>query len=72
MQRRRSRARKVGLLRSTWRQTTDVFVTEGIGLCQRRGGSIEIIRPGDRMLFEADEEHGESGVSRRVKLGLPS
>ena len=58
-------------MRSTSRQTTDVFVTEGIGLCQRRGGSIEI-RPGDRMLFEADEEHCKSRVSRRVKLGLPS
>ena len=34
-----------------------VFVTEGVGLCQRRGGPIEVIRPGDRVLFEADEEH---------------
>ena len=25
-----------------------VFVTEGVGLCQRRGGPIEVIRPGDR------------------------
>ena len=34
-----------------------VFVTEGVGLCQRRGGPVEVIRPGDRVLFEADEEH---------------
>ena len=24
-----------------------VFVTEGVGLCQRRGGPVEVIRPGD-------------------------
>ncbi|GAB3184807.1 hypothetical protein GCM10027060_22610 [Nesterenkonia halophila] len=23
-----------------------VFVTEGVGLCQRRGGPVEVIRPG--------------------------
>jgi len=34
-----------------------IFVTEGIGLCQRRGGPIEIIRPGDRVFFDADEDH---------------
>ena len=25
-----------------------IYVTEGVGLCQRRGGSIEVIRPGER------------------------
>jgi quercetin dioxygenase-like cupin family protein len=34
-----------------------VWVTEGIGLCQRRGGAIEIIRPGDRVFFEPGEVH---------------
>jgi quercetin dioxygenase-like cupin family protein len=34
-----------------------IFVTEGIGLAQRRGGSIEVIRPGDRVFFEPGEEH---------------
>src|SRR5919201_5523319 len=28
-----------------------VYVTEGVGLCQRRGGPIEVIRPGDRVFF---------------------
>ena len=28
-----------------------VFVTEGVGLCQRRGGPVEVIRPGDRVLL---------------------
>jgi quercetin dioxygenase-like cupin family protein len=34
-----------------------LFVTEGIGLCQRRGGCVEVIRPGDRIYIEPDEEH---------------
>jgi quercetin dioxygenase-like cupin family protein len=34
-----------------------IFVTEGSGLCQRRGGPIETIRPGDRVFFEAGENH---------------
>jgi quercetin dioxygenase-like cupin family protein len=34
-----------------------IFVTEGIGLCQRRGGEIEVIRPGDRVFFEPGEDH---------------
>jgi hypothetical protein len=30
------------------------------GFCQRRGGPIEVIRPGDRVFFEPDEDqwHG--------------
>ena len=34
-----------------------IFVTEGVGLCQREGGSIEVIRPGDRVFFEPGENH---------------
>jgi len=34
-----------------------IWVTEGAGLCQRRGGSVEAIRPGDRVFFEPGEEH---------------
>jgi quercetin dioxygenase-like cupin family protein len=34
-----------------------IYVTEGIGLCQRRGGDIEVIQPGDRVFFEPDEDH---------------
>jgi quercetin dioxygenase-like cupin family protein len=29
-----------------------IWVTEGVGLCQRRGGPIAVIRPGDRVFFE--------------------
>ena len=34
-----------------------IWVTEGVGLCQRRGGPVEVIRPGDRVFFEPGEEH---------------
>jgi len=34
-----------------------IYVLEGVGLCQRRGGPIEEIRPGDRVFFEPGEEH---------------
>jgi quercetin dioxygenase-like cupin family protein len=32
-------------------------VLEGVGVCQRRAGPIELIRPGDRVFFEPGEEH---------------
>lgn len=47
-----------------------VFVTEGVGLCQRRGGSVEVIRPGDRVLFEADEEHWHGAAPDRLMAHL--
>ena len=34
-----------------------IFVTEGVGLCQRRGGPVEVIRLGDRVLLEPGEDH---------------
>src|SRR5579859_38093 len=34
-----------------------IFVTEGVGLAQRRDGPIEVIRPGDRVFFAPDEDH---------------
>jgi quercetin dioxygenase-like cupin family protein len=34
-----------------------IFVTEGIGRCQREGGEVEVIRPGDRVFFEPGENH---------------
>jgi quercetin dioxygenase-like cupin family protein len=35
-----------------------IFVTEGVGLCQREGGPVEVIRPGDRLFVEPGENHG--------------
>jgi quercetin dioxygenase-like cupin family protein len=34
-----------------------LLVLEGIGVAQRRGGPVELIRPGDRVQFGPDEEH---------------
>ena len=47
-----------------------VFVTEGVGLCQRRGGPVEAIRPGDRVLFEAEEEHWHGAAPGRLMVHL--
>jgi len=42
-----------------------IYVTEGIGLCQRRGGPIEVIRPGDRVFFEPGEDHWHGATPDR-------
>lgn len=34
-----------------------LYVIEGVGLAQRRGGPVEVLRPGDRVFFEPGEEH---------------
>jgi quercetin dioxygenase-like cupin family protein len=34
-----------------------LFVTEGVGLAQARGGPVHVIRPGDRVFFEPGEDH---------------
>lgn len=47
-----------------------VFLTEGVGLCQRRGGPVEVIRPGDRVLFEAEEEHWHGAALDRLMVHL--
>ena len=47
-----------------------IYVTEGIGLCQRRCGSIEVIRPGDRVFFEPGEEHWYGATAKRFMTHL--
>ncbi len=42
-----------------------IFVTEGIGRCQREGGPIEEIRPGDRVYFEPNENHWHGAAPGR-------
>ena len=34
-----------------------IYVTEGVCLCQGRGGPVDVIQPGDRVFFEPGEEH---------------
>ena len=43
-----------------------IYVTEGVGLCQRRGGPVEVIRPGDRVFFEPGEEHWHGATPNRA------
>jgi quercetin dioxygenase-like cupin family protein len=43
-----------------------IFVTEGIGRCQRRGGPVEEIRPGDRVYFEPGEDHWHGAAPNRL------
>ena len=42
-----------------------LYVVEGVGLAQRRGGPIEVIRPGDRVFFEPGEEHWHGAAPDR-------
>src|ERR671930_366 len=47
-----------------------IYVTEGVGLCQRRGGPIEVIRPGDRVFFEPGEDHWHGAAPNRFMTHL--
>ena len=49
-----------------------IWVTEGFGLCQRRGGPIEVIRPGDRAFFEPGEDHWHGAAPTRFMTTSPS
>ena len=42
-----------------------IWITEGVGLCQREGGPVEVIRPGDRVFFGPGEKHWH-GAPRRA------
>ena len=47
-----------------------IWVTEGVGLCQRRGGPIEVIRPGDRVFFDPGEDHWHGAAPTRFMVHL--
>ncbi|HEY0389706.1 MAG TPA: cupin domain-containing protein [Gaiellales bacterium] len=47
-----------------------IFVLEGIGLAQRRGGPVEVIRPGDRVFFEPGEDHWHGAAATRFMAHL--
>ena len=42
-----------------------IWVGEGVGLCQREGGPVEVIRPGDRVFFEPGENHWHGATPTR-------
>ena len=45
-----------------------IWVTEGVGLCQREGGPVEVIRPGDRVFFEPGENHWHGAAATRFMV----
>jgi quercetin dioxygenase-like cupin family protein len=47
-----------------------LLVTEGVGRCQRRGGPVEVIRPGDRVFFEPGEDHWHGAAPDRFMTHL--
>jgi quercetin dioxygenase-like cupin family protein len=47
-----------------------IVVTEGMGRCQRRGGPVETIRPGDSIYFEPGEEHWHGAAPTRFMAHL--
>ena len=47
-----------------------IFVVEGIGLAQHRGGLVEVIRPGDRVFFEPGEHHWHGASAQRFMTHL--
>ncbi len=47
-----------------------IWVTEGVGLCQRSGGPITVIRPGDRVFFEPGEDHWHGAAPTRFMTHL--
>jgi quercetin dioxygenase-like cupin family protein len=47
-----------------------IWVTEGVGLCQRRGGPVEVIHPGDRVFFEPGEDHWHGAAPDRFMVHL--
>jgi quercetin dioxygenase-like cupin family protein len=59
--------------RTTWHvhpfgQT--IYVLDGIGLCQREGGPIEEIGPGDRVYFGPDENHWHGATPTRFMVHI--
>jgi quercetin dioxygenase-like cupin family protein len=49
-----------------------IWITEGEGRCQRRGGPVEVIRPGDCVFFEPGEDHwhGASAIRFMTHLAM--
>jgi quercetin dioxygenase-like cupin family protein len=43
-----------------------IFVIDGVGRCQREGGPVESIKPGDRVFFEPGENHWHGAAPNRL------
>jgi len=47
-----------------------IFVTEGVGLCQREGDPVVVIRPGDSVFFEPGENHWHGAAPNRFMVHI--
>jgi quercetin dioxygenase-like cupin family protein len=47
-----------------------IYVTEGVGRVQRRGGTIEAVHPGDRVFFGPGEDHWHGAAPTRFMTHL--
>jgi quercetin dioxygenase-like cupin family protein len=47
-----------------------ICVTEGVAVVQRRGGPVEMIRPGERVFFEPGEDHWHGAAPTRFMTHL--
>lgn len=47
-----------------------IFVTDGVGRVRRRGGSVEIVLPGDAVFFEPGEDHWHGAAPTRFMTHL--
>ena len=47
-----------------------IWVTEGVGYCQREGGPIEVIRAGDSVFFEPGERHWHGAAPNKFMSHL--
>jgi quercetin dioxygenase-like cupin family protein len=45
-----------------------IYITEGLGRCQREDGPIEVLRPGDRVFFEPGENHWHGSAPNRFMV----
>ena len=47
-----------------------IYITEGVGRVQRRGGPVEQVQTGDRVFFEPGEEHWHGASPNRFMTHL--
>lgn len=47
-----------------------IHITEGVGRVGRRGGEVEVVRPGDRVVFEPGEDHWHGASAARFMTHL--
>jgi quercetin dioxygenase-like cupin family protein len=47
-----------------------ILVTEDVGLCQREHDPADVIRPGDHVFFEPDENHWHGAAPNRFMVHL--